>query len=46
LPMLDRMPSARIFLLDGSERMISSASNKVAQSNPGAILGCRVVDLA
>jgi ubiquinone/menaquinone biosynthesis C-methylase UbiE len=43
---LAKMPSARIFLLDGSVSMITVAAEKIALSNPGAILGRNVADLA
>jgi len=45
MSILREMPSASIFLLDGSEKMICAASEKIASLNPGAILGSRVADL-
>ncbi|VVB70653.1 tRNA (cmo5U34)-methyltransferase [uncultured archaeon] len=46
LAVLGKMPSARIFLLDGSERMVSVAREKISSAHPRAILGYRVADLA
>jgi tRNA (cmo5U34)-methyltransferase len=46
MSLLHEMPSANIFLLDGSEKMICAASEKIGNSNPGVILGSRVADLS
>jgi SAM-dependent methyltransferase len=46
LAVLGKMPSARILLLDGSERMVGIAAQKIARAQTHAILGCRVADLA
>ena len=43
---LAKMPSARIFLLDGSEKMVTIAAEKIAMSKPRTILGRNVADLA
>ena len=46
LAVLKRVPSARVYLLDGSERMVNVAADKIGRAYPDAILGCRVADLA
>jgi tRNA (cmo5U34)-methyltransferase len=46
LAVLWKIPSARIFLIDGSGRMVKVAAEKISCANPEAILGCRVADLA
>jgi tRNA (cmo5U34)-methyltransferase len=46
LAVLQKIPSARIYLLDGSEKMMKVAEEKISRAHPGAILGCRVADLA
>jgi cyclopropane fatty-acyl-phospholipid synthase-like methyltransferase len=43
---LRKIPSARIFLIDGSERMVKVAAKKISCAHPEAILGCKVADLA
>ena len=46
LAVLQKIPSARIYLIDGSERMVKVAAEKISRAYPDAILGCRVADLA
>ena len=46
LAILRKIPSARIYLLDGSGRMVKVAEEKISRAHPGAILGCKVADLA
>ena len=46
LAVLQKIPSARIYLIDGSERMVKVAAEKISCAYPEAILGCRVADLA
>jgi tRNA (cmo5U34)-methyltransferase len=46
LAILRKIPSARIFLIDGSERMVKVAAKKISCAHPEAILGCKVADLA
>ncbi|MFA6372957.1 MAG: class I SAM-dependent methyltransferase [Methanothrix sp.] len=46
LAVLRKIPSAGIFLLDGSERMVKVACEKITRAHPEAILGCKVADLA
>ena len=46
LAILGKIPSARIFLIDGSGRMVKVAAKKISCAHPEAILGCRVADLA
>jgi tRNA (cmo5U34)-methyltransferase len=46
LAVLQKIPSARIFLIDGSERMVKAAEEKISSAHPNAILGCKVADLA
>ena len=46
LAVLQKIPSARIYLIDGSERMVKVAAEKISCAHPDAILGCRVADLA
>jgi len=46
LAVLRKMPSARIYLIDGSERMVQVAEEKISSAHPGAILGSKVADLA
>jgi tRNA (cmo5U34)-methyltransferase len=46
LAILKRVPSARVYLLDGSQRMVNVAADKISRTHPDAILGCRVADLA
>jgi tRNA (cmo5U34)-methyltransferase len=46
LAVLQKMPSARIYLIDGSERMVQVAEEKISRAHPGAILGCKMADLA
>jgi ubiquinone/menaquinone biosynthesis C-methylase UbiE len=46
LAVLQKIPSARIYLIDGSERMVKVAAEKISCVHPNAILGFRVADLA
>ncbi|MCX6678135.1 MAG: class I SAM-dependent methyltransferase [Methanothrix sp.] len=46
LAVLQKIPSARIYLLDGSERMMKVAAEKITSAHPDAALGSRVADLA
>ncbi len=46
LALLRKMPSAKIYLIDGSGRMVRVAEEKISCARPGAILGCKVADLA
>jgi tRNA (cmo5U34)-methyltransferase len=46
LAVLQKIPSARIYLIDGSGRMVKVAAEKITSAHPGAILGCKVADLA
>ncbi len=47
LAVLRKMPSARIYLIDGSKRMVKVAEEKISRAHPQqAILGCKVADLA
>jgi tRNA (cmo5U34)-methyltransferase len=46
LAVLQKMPSARVYLIDGSGRMVKVASEKISRAHKGAILGCKVADLA
>ncbi len=46
LAVLKKIPSARIYLLDGSGRMVRVAEEKISRAHPEAILGCKVADLA
>jgi tRNA (cmo5U34)-methyltransferase len=46
LAILRKIPSARIYLLDGSGRMVKVAEEKISRAHPGAVLGCKVADLA
>ncbi|MEI6103408.1 MAG: class I SAM-dependent methyltransferase [Methanothrix sp.] len=46
LAILRKIPSARIFLIDGSGRMVKVAAEKISCAHSVAILGCRVADLA
>ncbi|MFZ2470672.1 MAG: class I SAM-dependent methyltransferase [Methanothrix sp.] len=46
LAVLQKIPSARIYLLDGSGRMVKVAEEKITSTHPEAILGCKVADLA
>lgn len=45
LAILKRIP-ARVFLIDGSEKMVGMAVEKISCTYPGAILGSRVADLS
>ncbi len=45
LAILKRIP-ARVFLIDGSERMVRIAEEKISRTYPDAILGSRVADLS
>ncbi len=46
LAVLEMVPAARIFLVDGSENMISVAKEKIAEVAPQSIIGCKVADLS
>lgn len=46
LTVLRKMPSAKIYLIDGSEKMVKIAAEKISSVHQGAILGCKVADLA
>jgi tRNA (cmo5U34)-methyltransferase len=46
LAVLQKIPSARIYLIDGSERMVNVATEKISCAHPEAILGTMVADLA
>jgi len=46
LAVLQKMPSARIYLIDGSKRMVKVAEEKISRAHPQVILGCKVADLA
>jgi len=46
LAVLQKMPSARVYLIDGSGRMVKVASEKISRDHPDAILGCKMADLA
>jgi tRNA (cmo5U34)-methyltransferase len=46
LAVLRKMPSARVYLIDGSERMVQVAAEKISRAYPGAILGCKAANLA
>lgn len=46
LAVLQKIPSARIYLIDGSGRMVKVAAEKITSAHPEAILGCKVADLA
>jgi len=46
MAILKKIPSARVFLIDGSERMVSVAADKLSRSYPKSLLGCRVADLS
>lgn len=45
LAILKRIP-ARIYLIDGSERMTGIAAEKISRANPDAIMGSKVADLS
>jgi tRNA (cmo5U34)-methyltransferase len=46
LAVLKKIPSTRIYLIDGSGRMVKVAAEKITSAHPEAILGCKVADLA
>lgn len=46
LAVLQMIPSARFYLVDGSKSMAKEAEEKISCACPGAILGSRVADLA
>lgn len=46
LAVLQKMPSARVYLIDGSGRMVQVAAEKISCVYPKGILGCKVADLA
>jgi len=46
LAVLQKMPSARVFLIDGSGRMVQVAEEKISSARLQAILGRKVADLA
>ena len=45
MAILKRIP-AKVFLIDGSERMVRMAVEKISRTYPGAIMGTRVADLS
>jgi SAM-dependent methyltransferase len=45
MAILKRIP-AKVFLIDGSERMVGVAEEKISRAYPGAILGSTVADLS
>lgn len=46
MAILKKIPSARVHLLDGSERMVNVAADKLTRSYPRSLLGYRVADLS
>ena len=46
LAILQKMPSARVYLIDGSERMVQVAAEKISRAYPEAILGWKAANLA
>jgi len=46
MAMLQKMPAARVYLIDGSERMVQVAAKKISRAYPKAILGCKTANLA
>jgi tRNA (cmo5U34)-methyltransferase len=46
LAVLQKMPSARVYLIDGSGRMVQVAAEKISCARPQAILGRKVADLS
>ena len=46
LAVLQKIPSAKVYLIDGSEMMVKVAAEKISCAHTDAILGCRVADLA
>ncbi len=46
MAMLRKMPAARVYLIDGSERMVQVAAEKISGAYPEAILGCKAANLA
>ncbi len=46
LAVLQKMPSAGVFLIDGSGRMVRVAEEKISCARPQAILGRKVADLS
>jgi tRNA (cmo5U34)-methyltransferase len=46
MTMLRKMPAARVYLIDGSERMVQVAAEKISCAYPEAILGCKAANLA
>jgi tRNA (cmo5U34)-methyltransferase len=46
MAVLRRMPAARVYLIDGSERMVQVAAEKISSAYPEAILGCKAANLA
>ncbi|MDD4163479.1 MAG: class I SAM-dependent methyltransferase [Methanothrix sp.] len=46
LAVLQKIPSAGIYLIDGSERMVEVAAEKISRASPEAVLGQRAADLA
>ncbi len=45
MAILKRIP-AKVFLIDGSERMVRTAVEKISRAYPGAIIGSMVADLS
>lgn len=46
LAVLRKMPSARVYLIDGSERMVQVAAEKISRAYPEALLGSKAANLA
>ncbi len=46
MAILKKIPSARVYLIDGSEKMVSMAADKLTRSYPKSLLGYRVADLS
>jgi tRNA (cmo5U34)-methyltransferase len=45
MAVLQKMPAARVYLIDGSERMVQVAAEKISRAYPEAILGCKAANL-
>jgi tRNA (cmo5U34)-methyltransferase len=46
LAILRKIPSAKVYIIDGSGRMVKVAEEKISRAHPGAIQGFKVADLA
>ncbi|HPS90646.1 MAG TPA: class I SAM-dependent methyltransferase [Methanothrix sp.] len=46
MAVLRKMPAARVYLIDGSERMVQVAAEKISRAHPEAILGSKAANLA